>query len=161
MRTAGSIEAFMTADHERLDALLEKAMRDDSIDSDAFEKFRAGLLRHIGMEEKILLPFAKKKRGGDPVAVASALRNDHGAIAKLLVPSPTRDLCARIREELARHNALEEGENGLYALCDDLAMNSNDAEDLLATLRAAPAVPLAPHYDGPPHRIRRSSVKPG
>lgn len=153
-RRAASIEAFMTADHERLDALLEKATHGESIDSDAFEKFRAGLLRHIGMEEKILLPFAKAKRAGEPLPVASVLRKDHGTLVKLLVPSPTLELCKRIREEIARHNAVEEGENGLYAICDELAKNGNDADDLLATLRAAPAVPLAPHYDGPPHRAR-------
>ena len=153
-RAAGPIESFMTADHVRLDALLDEATRGESIDSDAFEKFREGLLRHIGMEEKILLPFAKTKRAGEPLPVARALRFDHGKLVKLLVPSPTREGCMRIRDEIARHNALEEGESGVYAVCDELAKNGDDAHALLAALRAAPAVPLAPHYDGPPHARR-------
>jgi hypothetical protein len=37
------------------------------------------------MEEKVLLPFAQKKRGGEPLPIAAKLRLDHGALAALLV----------------------------------------------------------------------------
>ena len=143
----GTIEAFMSADHSRLDALLNDAVANEDVDAATYEQFRAGLLRHIGMEEKILLPFAKQKRGGEPLAIARALRADHGTIAKLLVPTPTRALCEELRRELVRHNALEEGEQGLYAICDALA--GSDSELVVSSLRAAPAVPTAKHYDGP------------
>src|SRR5262245_30922604 len=74
----------------RLDALLERAMSDpENIDDSAYAQFRAGLLKHIGMEEKVLLPAAQKLRGGEPLPVAPRLRLDHGALAALLVPSPT------------------------------------------------------------------------
>jgi len=40
---------FMSADHARLDALLDRIVRDDgSIDEDAYAPFRRGLLTHIG-----------------------------------------------------------------------------------------------------------------
>ncbi|HXX67412.1 MAG TPA: hemerythrin domain-containing protein [Polyangiaceae bacterium] len=144
----GPIETFMTADHRRLDELLAKADRaDGTIDVEVYAVFRQGLLRHVAMEEKILLPHAKGKRGGESLAVAAKLRKDHGEIAAILVPSPTPDLCAKLRALLARHNPLEEGAEGLYAVCDDLA--GDEAEQVVERLRAQPAVPMAPHYDGP------------
>lgn len=144
----GAIEAFMTADHVRLDALLAEAERDDgTYDPQVYASFREGLLRHIGMEEKILLPFARSKRAGDALPVARALRADHSRIAKLLVPTPSRALCDELRAALASHNVLEEGTDGLYAICDALA--GDEAGDVVDRLRAQPEVPLAKHYDGP------------
>lgn len=146
--TTGGIEAFMTADHARLDALLRRAdLGDGTIDPAPYAEFREALLRHIGMEEKVLLPFARSKRGGAPLAVANALRIDHGKIAKLLVPTPDRSLCRELRLLLEQHNPLEEGKDGLYAACDGLA--GDEAEAVVARLRAQPAVPVAKHYDGP------------
>lgn len=137
----------MTADHARLDALLSAACSEDPLDAVQFEELRRGLLRHIGMEEKILLPFARKQRNGQPLEMARKLRADHGLLVTLLVPTPTLALCARLREELDRHNRIEEGEQGLYAICDALA--GNEGEAIVAALRAAPVVPTAKHYDGP------------
>jgi len=146
----GAIEAFMTADHARLDNLLRGAECDDgTIDTATYAAFRAGLLRHIAMEEKVLIPFARMKRGGEPLAVAAALRVDHGRIAKLLVPTPDRGGCDALRALLTDHNPLEEGSGGLYATCDALAGDEAEALGVVAKLRAQPAVPVAPHYDGP------------
>lgn len=148
----GPIETFMTADHVRLDALLDRADRTTPIDHEAFETFRSGMLRHIAMEEKVLLPLARERRGGEPLPIARKLRLDHGEIAKLLVPTPTPELCERLRAKLAEHNPLEEGEQGLYAQCDRLA--GADAAGVVDRLRAMPEVPLAKHYDGPLLRDR-------
>jgi hypothetical protein len=142
----GPIEIFMTADHVRLDGLLARADRDDGIHAGAYAEFRKGLLRHIAMEEKVLLPFARAKAGA-PLAMARALRADHGQIASLLVPTPTRAICERLRARLVQHNALEEGEHGLYAACDALA--GAEAAQVVTRLREQPEVPVAPHYDGP------------
>ena len=85
-----AIHRFLTDDHRRLDALLERAVADvQRFDHAAYAAFRGGLLRHIGLEEKILLPEAQRLRGGEPLAVAATLRLQHGAIAALLVPTPT------------------------------------------------------------------------
>jgi hypothetical protein len=141
----------MTEDHVRLDHLLARSEREDgTMDMVTYAEFRRGLLRHIAMEEKVLLPFARARNGGEPLAMASALRTDHGQMAKLLVPTPTPALCDQLRALIARHNALEEGPAGLYATCD--AMAGEDVEPLVDRLRAQPEVPVAPHYDGPPHQ---------
>jgi hypothetical protein len=145
---ANDIERFLAADHARMADLLARVERSDgSIDAEVYADFRQGLLRHIAMEEKTLLPFARARRGGEPLPIARQLRVDHGEIAALLVPTPTPALCRRLKEKLAAHNALEEGEGGLYAQCDALA--GDEAEEVAARLSAQPRVPAAPHYDGP------------
>lgn len=144
----GAIEAFMTHDHARLDRLLRLAEPvDGEIDVDRYEEFRRDLLRHIAMEEKVLLPFARAKRKGEPLPLAKALRADHGQIARLLVPTPSRPLIGALCALLGRHNVLEEGPGGLYAVCDVLA--GSESSEVVARLAAQPPVPVARHYDGP------------
>lgn len=150
-RVIGPIEQFMSEDHVRIDSTLKAALLDDaSIDPTTYARFRHDLLRHIAMEEKVLLPYAREKRGGEPLALATPLRLDHGQIAKLLVPSPRAEVIDQLCQVLVRHNALEEGPDALYAICDALA--GEEAAAVVERLRAQPAVPLAPYYDGPPHR---------
>ena len=148
----GPIESFMTEDHVALDRLLGAAQRaDGSIDDAAYTRFRGGLLRHIGMEEKVLLPFARDKRGGTPLEVAAQLRADHSEIAKLLVRSPSPAIIAALQAILGEHNRIEEGPRGLYATCDALA-GAEAAQLVVERLRAQPEVPQAKYYDGPLHR---------
>ena len=144
----GSIHRLLAADHRRLEGLLERATGgDDIIDAAAYAEFRAGLLRHIGMEEKILLPAARRADGGKALPVAARLRLEHGAIAALLVPTPTPTIVRALRDIIARHDAIEEGPDQLYATCDLLV--AADTAAVLAALRAAPPVPVARHADGP------------
>lgn len=140
------IADLLATDHARLDALLRRAVADaHAIDRAAYAEFRAGLLKHIGMEEKILLP-AAQRAGGAPLPIAAKLRLDHGALASLLVPSPTPPIVAAIRRILTEHNALEEGPDGAYAACERLV--GAEAGELLARLQAAPEVPVHEHVDG-------------
>ncbi len=149
----GPIEEFMVEDHARLDDLLAACERaDGSIDEGVYARFREGLLRHIGMEEKVLLPDARTRRNGESLGIAGRLRADHGEIARLLVGSPSPSRLSALRELLGRHNALEEGPEGLYAACDALA--GTEAAAVVERLGAQPRVPLAPYYDGPAHRAR-------
>ncbi len=137
----GPVAAYLVADHARLEALLIRAVaRPTEVDQVAYAEFRRGLLRHIGMEEKILLPAAARSCGGTPVPAAARLRKDHGALAALLVPRPTPSIVAAIRSILAGHNQLEEGPAGVYAACERLV--GADAPALAAELRAAPDVPV-------------------
>ena len=147
------IAGFMSADHARIDGLLAAAEASDgSIDPDTYAKFRHDLLRHIGMEEKVLFPYLRARRGGTLPASVASLHADHGEIAKLLVRSPNGTVVTMLREILERHNALEEGPTGLYSSCDELAGDETSA--LLSRLRDQPTVPLAKYYDGPLNRRR-------
>ncbi len=144
----GPLYRVLADDHTRLGALLRRALaRPGEIDRIAYAEFRTGLLKHISIEEKILLPTAQQSRGGEPLPMASKLRLDHGALAALLVPTPTPVIIAALRAILVAHNILEEGPGGLYEICEQLA--GAEVETLLARLRAAPEVPVAPHADGP------------
>ena len=86
-------------------------------------------------------------RGGDPLPRARQLRLDHGAIAAMLVPSPTPAGIARLRAMLALHDDLEEGSAGVYADCDQLL--AGESATLIAQLRDYPPVRTAPHNDDP------------
>jgi hypothetical protein len=143
----GPISRFMADDHRRLEALLDAAAAATPIDVSLFEQFRAGLLRHIGMEEKVLLPAVARARGGTPLPIARQLRLDHGAIAAMLVPSPTTAGIARLRALLALHDELEEASGGAYADCDRLLAGESAA--VMIQLRDYPPVRTAPHNDGP------------
>jgi hypothetical protein len=146
--TTGPLYRFFAGDHRRLDGILRHATAvAGRVDLALFEEFRGGLLRHIGMEEKVLLPAARRARGGEALPFARRLRLDHGAIAAMLVPTPTPEGVERLLSILAPHNAFEEGQGGLYATCDRLL--AAEAGDLLERLRVFPAVPLAPHQDSP------------
>jgi hypothetical protein len=144
----GPLSRFLAEDHARLDGLLQRAITEaGAINHAAYAEFRAGLLRHISLEEKILLPAAQRWHGGAPLPIAAKLRLDHGPLAALLVPTPTPAIIAAIRTILTAHNALEEGPGGLYETCEQLA--GAEAEGMLAQLQAAPEGPVAPYADGP------------
>jgi len=138
-----TISSWLARDHRRLGAFLSSAIEGDAA---AYAKLRAGLLRHIGIEEKILLRELAAARA-EPVAVASQLHIDHAALAALFVPSPTRALLERVRALLELHDPLEEGPGGLYAIADEALATRH--EELIARFAAAPEPPLAKHFDGP------------
>jgi hypothetical protein len=136
----------MTEDHVRLEGLLASATRCEPWNLHAYAEFRAGLLRHIAIEEKILLPAAERARHGTPLEIAAQLRLDHGAIAALLVPTPSPAIVATLRQVLGRHNEVEEGPEGFYATCDRLL--DRDVRSILGEIAAYPAVAVSPHNDG-------------
>lgn len=145
---AGKIHRYLADDHRRLDGLLERATaHPKNIDAAAYAQFRAGLLKHIGMEEKVLFPAARKHRGGDPLPIAAKLRLDHGALTALLVPTPTAKVVAAIRAILQLHNPLEEDPGGMYEQCEELA--GPEADRLLHRLEGYPEVRVLPHVDSP------------
>ncbi len=158
----GPITHFLTEDHRRLEILLQSVLHSGGyVDQVVYDQFRAGLLRHIGMEEKILLPTAQRLRGGEPLSLAARLRLDHGAIAALLMPTPTPGLIATLRKILDQHNMIEEGPEGLYETCD--TVTAVESGKLMPILRAVPAVSVLPHADTPAVRgaVRRALERAG
>jgi hypothetical protein len=158
----GPLNAYLSRDHDRLDKLLEQATADlRAIDNEAYAEFRKGLLRHIGLEQKIVLPVIERLQGGTPAALEERIQLDHGAIVALLVPPPTPSVVATLRSILATHNALEEEEGGLYVLLDLLA--GPETDELLARFQSAPEVRVLPHNDRPDllDATRRAVVRAG
>src|SRR5579863_1768560 len=128
MTNEETIRSFLERDHARLDQLLSRAAADPgNIDIEAFSECRRGLLKHIGIEEKILLPAIQRLRGGQPLAVAARLRLDHGAIAAMLVPAPRGAVLRALKTVLAIHNRVEEGADGVYADCDRVGAGESAA----------------------------------
>jgi len=110
-----TILAYLTADHARLRRLLVAASAGPAVDQDAYAAFRAGLLRHIAIEEKLLFPAVRAAHDGAAPAWIAALHLEHAAIATLLVPAPDLALCGELAALLGRHDAQEEGPDGCYA----------------------------------------------
>lgn len=140
------VRVFLGEDHDRLEALLDRATRDEqSVDLEAYEQFRGGLLQHIAMEEKVLFPAIRPADGELPEDLAR-LRKDHGWIAHQLAIRPDHALIADLRQVLERHNALEEGPEGVYARAD--ALGDGRARGLVEKMRAWPPVKVAPYRQG-------------
>jgi hypothetical protein len=78
------------------------------------------LLKHIGMEEKILLPAARRIRGGEPLAVSAQLRMDHGALTALLVPSTNDAVGVLFERIMGLGNRPQRGAGGTYDQCEQL-----------------------------------------
>ena len=125
-----TITRYLEDDHRRMERFL----------NNDYPQFRGALLRHIGMEEKILFPAIRGVPG------LEQLHLDHGALAALLVPTPTPEILNAIRSILERHNLLEEGPNGIYRQIEKLA-TPEDASRILAKLQSAPPVAMNPHVD--------------
>ncbi len=150
----GPLARFLVDEHRHIEAGLRAATADPArFDVDRYERARVALLRHIAIEEKVLMPFARRARG-TPLPVAGRLRKEHGAIASLLVPTPDAALVGELLALLAAHDALEEGPGALYEQIEALA--GPELETLLAAARAQPAPPAAPHFDGP--RVHRTAA---
>jgi hypothetical protein len=144
----GELYRFMKSEHERLDQLLAQAVeRAGACDNTAYEDFRERLLRHIRIEERILLPVVQRKRGGEVLAIAPRLRLDHGALAALVMLPPVGHTFHAVRAVLDAHNPLEENEGGVYEQCEGLA--GSEADPLLEHARATPRIPVSRWVDSP------------
>ena len=57
----GAVSRYLEDDHIRIDEALQRAASSaEGVEPTAYAEFRGALLRHIGMEEKILLPAAQQ-----------------------------------------------------------------------------------------------------
>ncbi len=157
-----SLYRYLASDHDRLDGLLDRATAvPGRIDQESYDAFRAGLLRHIAMEERTAFPAIVRLQGGMPVPVMNRLRLDHGALSALLVPPPDSAIVATIRFILSVHNPLEEEDAGVYRLLERLA--GAEAAAILEKLKTTPEVPLNP-YNGRPEVLdatRRAVARAG
>lgn len=158
----GIVQHDLAEDHARLDKLLQRVIGEQGrIDHQAYSEFRKGLLRHIAMEEKVLFSTIQRLRGGTPLPLTDKLRLDHGALGTLIMPTPTRAIITLLRTILNAHNALEEGSEGVYAQCEQVA--GLEIEDLFRRLQAVSPVSVAAYSDSPTvfATIRRVLMRAG
>jgi hypothetical protein len=135
---------FLSRDHERLGALLSSCRAADGpIPEAVYSEFRKGLLRHIGIEERVLFPELRKQRGVTELELR--LHRDHAALAALLVPPPSRTELDHIAAILDAHNELEESDGGLYDVIEAIA--ADELPSLMQRVHAIPEIPLAPYAD--------------
>jgi hypothetical protein len=137
----------MASEHALLDELLQTAAGKSGIEGrEAYQRFRERLLRHIRIEERILLPMAARKRG-EALAIAPRLRLDHGALAALLMLPPVNHAFHAVRVVLDAHNPLEEIEGGVYEQCENLV--GSEVNELMAEIAATPRLPVSSWVDSP------------
>lgn len=135
---------YFTRDHQRIEALFEKAVEDpDHIDEAIYHRFRTGLLKHIKMEEKVLFPAAQKANGGIPLPLQPQLRLEHGALTALMVVPPTPEVLKAIRYVMTEHDRKEEESGGMYEICENLARA--ETNELIQQLDQVAEVPVHPH----------------
>lgn len=145
----GALRETLERDHRLIEALLARMVTASGAeDLEGYDAFRSALLRHIGIEEKILAP-AARARGARLEPLWSRLHADHARLALLLTRRPSNALAAEVREVLQPHDDLEEGPDGFYAICEEALGPSLDA--VLAAVADHPAVPLRP-LPGPGER---------
>ncbi len=142
----GPLFEFLLDDHARLVRLLERVTDDSGeIDVPAYQSFRSGLFKHIGMEEKILLPALERVHGVSPATVAR-LRRGYQALSALLAATPSTGIVRTLGAVLAEHERLERTVGGPYEACERLDEDTSAA--LFARVRSAPEVPVAPLREG-------------
>ncbi len=152
----GALYEYFVRDHRRLESLLNQATHSaGKIDLPAYSEFKSGLLRHIGIEEKILLPMIRNLQGGTPFTSAGVLRLEHGALAALLTPLPNQQIVTALRAILDHHNSREECENCLYAVCQNLFGSQLDL--VMEEVANYPAVPTSPYAD--PDRVHHATKR--
>jgi hypothetical protein len=138
----------MAAEHARLDELLAHSTASSAaIDAGAYQDFRKGLLRHIGIEEKILFPAAQRHRGGEPLPLAEKLKSDHGALAALMMLPPSASTFRAVRAVLDAHNSLEEAPGGAYEQCESIL--DRQLDELLDRCAKAAEVAVSPWVNSP------------
>ena len=146
-----SVMAYLQADHERLDGLIETARTSahgGDMDSAArhFSEFRDGLLRHIRIEEEMVFPEFERATDLDPASgPTGVMRHEHVEITRLLDlihdlfsgPRPGAEAFERLHGTLVpllqEHNAKEE--RILYPMTDRMVAPPR-LKDLVNRMRA-------------------------
>lgn len=147
-RAARGITTYLSNDHDRLDQLLRQSVTPSGdINNEAYQQFRQGLLRHIGIEEKILIPALKQNLDEEMQKTLDRIRSDHSAIVALLVPPPSPAIVHALTAILTEHNELEEKNGGFYERAD--AYDESAVKQIAEKVKNAPEVKSLPNNPDP------------
>ncbi len=142
-----ALRRWLALDHQEIDGLLRIALADGSFEPSSYARFRERILRHIGIEERILFPAVRERHPTRYTTQFATLRIEHAALTTLLVPTPDRALALEIESLLRRHNDAEECEDGIYDKCL-AALTSEVATRVLQASRARAPVRTSDYFDG-------------
>lgn len=143
-----SLSAYLASDHDRMDNFLQQALTESGdINLTAYNEFRQGLLRHIGIEEKILIPALQPFFNERMKQILIQIKADHSLIVALLVPPPSRGIVAALRMILEKHNWLEEANGGFYEFSEQFDVQT--ISQLEEKIRTAPEVKSLPNNPDP------------
>lgn len=132
------ISEFMSGDHDRLNALLERFRASGG---SALEEFASALGRHMDWEEQILFPALSRKAGVDSLPSIDTMRLQHEDFKRRieelrLCPSGDailrRNLLEVLVEALSDHNFAEE--YYIYPWIDG-ALGAAEKADMLAAMK--------------------------
>ena len=140
------VTEYLAGDHARLGESFDRAIAGAALELAPYETFRAGLLRHIAIEEKLLFPAVKPAADAALLARMAALHADHARIGMLLAVYPTAERCRELAALLERHDADEEGPTGVYAACE-AALGPSTSHELAHAARAFAAVRVGKFRD--------------
>lgn len=143
-----ALREWLVNDHDEIDVLLRKARAPEGFDLEAFGRFRERLLRHIGVEERLLFCAIERCNAGELPAVVSEVQIEHAALTSLLVPTPDYVLAEEIAGLLEHHTNLEEYPEGIYDQCLAL-LDEEAADDVFCDACASRPVATAKYFDGP------------
>ena len=144
--SAASIAEYLESDHRRLDGLLTETV--DALAAGsmaqvarAFELFQDGIERHIGLEERLLLPHFDEATG--PSGPSQVMREEHGRILELVcnialrLHGTDRARCFEELDSLARllstHNLKEE--RVLYPVAERILASLGQRDDILTLMQ--------------------------
>jgi hypothetical protein len=142
-----ALREWLVRDHDEIDVLLRSARAPEGFDLEAFGRFRERLLRHIGVEERLLFSAIQRTNQGQLPAAVGEIQIEHAALASLLVPTPDYVLAEEIAGLLERHSNLEEFPDGIYDQCLAL-LDDEAADDVLYDACASRPVATAKYFDG-------------
>ena len=148
----GPLHRFFAADHRRLGALLSRSVSvPGQVDLVPFGEFRAGILKHIGMEEKVLFP-AARRRARPPWPSPPACAWTTARSRRCWCPHRRRRSWRRSCPSSARTIAAKRSPAGIYDACDE-AVGPAEAERLVEQLRSFPG--------GASEGLQRRAGRPG
>ncbi len=123
-------------EHRELLAMITACTRrEGEVDLHAFDQYRLRQLRHVAIEEKVLLPALAERTPLGP-AFQNGLRKDHETIVVLCVTAPDPDFVHDLQEFIAWHQRVEEQPGGLFELYQRHVGDDRGVDKALAQLPA-------------------------
>jgi hypothetical protein len=127
---------LLTTEHEELLGMLDACVtRRSGVDRARFDAFRRRALRHIAVEQRVLLPaLGRMHKLTD--AMRNAMSRDHRALVMLCVPEPNIGFVRDLQELLAWQVSVQESAGGVFKVYDAFVRDEHALDKALAGVPA-------------------------